>query len=162
VDDLTKINGVGRSTATAFAIIRSVNSLYLGEKMEGGEVFDSLEKVAEMWRSRLTSLKFEVVEIALLDSSLRLMKDGIRRLETGTACATAFYPRKIVESVIRSNATAVIIAHNHPGGSAVPSVNDERSTKIIQNALQSIDARLVDHLIIAQDSTFSFRENGLL
>ncbi|MDR1595455.1 MAG: DNA repair protein RadC [Puniceicoccales bacterium] len=162
VSDLTKVRGIGKSTAVALKVIRAVNVVYLREKLESGQVLDSSTKAIELWKNKLSNLKFEVVEVALLDSGLRLIKNGIERLETGTAAATTFYPRKIAEAAIRSNATAVIIAHNHPAGSAEPSDYDERSTRTIKTALQYLDVRLIDHVIISQNDAFSFKEHGLL
>ncbi|MDR1432733.1 MAG: DNA repair protein RadC [Puniceicoccales bacterium] len=162
IGEVVQVKGIGQSTAVALRIIRAVNSLYLQEKIESEPAFDSVGKAIELWRSRLSCLKFEVVEVAYLNSSLRLMKDGIERLETGTASATVFYPRKIAETAIRHGATAVIIAHNHPTGPAEPSDYDERSTRTIKTALQYLDIRLLDHIIISSNDAFSFKEHGLL
>ena len=162
VSDVVQVKGIGQSTAVALKIIRAVNSLYLQEKFESEPTFDSVDKAVELWRNRLSCLKFEVVEVAYLDSSLRLMKNGIERLETGTVSATAFYPRKIAETAIRHDAVAVIIAHNHTTGPATPSDYDERSTRTIKTALQYLDVRLIDHIIISANDAFSFKEHGLL
>jgi DNA repair protein RadC len=162
VDDLTGTSGIGRSTAVALKVIRAVNNLYLQEKFRDAPTFNSVDKAIELWENRLSHLKVEVVEIAYLDARLRLMKDGIERLESGTVSAAAIYPRKIAESAIRRNSSAVMLAHNHPTGPAEPSDSDERNTRNIRIALQYLDIRLIDHIIIAADGAFSFKDHGLL
>jgi DNA repair protein RadC len=162
IDDLVQIKGIGESTAVAFKIIRSVNNLYLQEQLEDTPVCNSVEKTSVLWKNRLSNLAVEVLEVAYLDSSLRLIKDGIERLETGTIVATTVYPRKIAEAALRRGARAIILAHNHPCGSAEPSDCDERNTRTIKIALQYLDIQLVDHIIVATSGTFSFKENGLL
>jgi DNA repair protein RadC len=162
IDDLVQIKGIGESTAVALKVIRASNSLYLQEQLEWQPIFNSTDKVFTLWQNRLSNLTIEVLEVAYLDSALRLMKNGIERLETGTIAATVVYPRKVPEAALRRGARAVILAHNHPTGSAEPSDSDERSTRTLKIALQYLDITLVDHIIIASNGTFSFKENGLL
>jgi DNA repair protein RadC len=162
IADLVQIKGIGESTAVALKIIRSINNLYLQEQLENAPICNSVEKASTLWKNRLSNLAVEVLEVAYLDSSLRLMKDGIERLETGTIVATAVYPRKIAEAALRRGARAIMLAHNHPSGPAEPSDCDERNTRTIKIALQYLDIKLVDHIIVASNGIFSFKENGLL
>ena len=64
--------------------------------------------------------------------------------------------------VVISNATAVILAHNHPGGLALPSAEDKAVTKQISTALDMINVRLLDHVIVADEEFFSMADSGLL
>jgi DNA repair protein RadC len=162
IHDLVQISGIGQASTVALKVVRAINVVYLREKLENNRAFDSVEKVIEFWKNRMANLKIEVVEVALLDSSLQLVGNGIERLEMGTAAATTFYPRKIAEAAILRNATALIMAHNHPTGPAEPSDYDERSTRKVKTILQYLDVLLVDHIIIARNGTFSFKEHGLL
>jgi DNA repair protein RadC len=162
VEDLMRVEGVGKTTATMFRIIRAVNSIYLQEKCETAPLLNSSTKAIELWKNRLSNLRVEVLEVAYLDANLRLLKNGLRRLETGTAVATVMYPSKIARGAVSSGAAAVMIAHNHPVGPPEPSDLDERNTAKIKVALRYLDINLVDHIIIAPAGAFSFRENGLL
>ncbi len=83
-------------------------------------------------------------------------------MESGTAVRTIIYPRKIAEAALKRNAGAIVIAHNHPNGSAIPSDSDERITRTIKIALQYLDIRLIDHIIISATDYFSFAQAGLL
>jgi len=72
------------------------------------------------------------------------------------------FPRKIVEGALQHRAVSVIIAHNHPGGAAEPSDNDDKITEQIKNALQTVGIHLQDHLVIADNKYFSYRQTGYL
>lgn len=78
----------------------------------------------------------------------------------GTIDGAAVYPREVVKSVLNNNAAAIILAHNHPSGAAEPSNADRLITDRIVRALETIDVRVLDHLIVGGTSTVSFAERG--
>ncbi len=80
----------------------------------------------------------------------------------GTLDSAAVHPREVVKETLRSNAAAVIFAHNHPSGEPTPSMADKLLTQRLKDALALIDVRALDHIIVAGDTTFSFAELGLL
>ena len=80
---------------------------------------------------------------------------------TGTINAASVYPREIVKSVLKKNASSVILAHNHPSGIAEPSQADKLITTKIQHALNHIDVQVLDHIIIGENIV-SFAERGLI
>jgi DNA repair protein RadC len=80
----------------------------------------------------------------------------------GTIDGTSVYPREVVKEALSVNAAAVILAHNHPSGVAEPSQADERITKRLKSALELVDIRLLDHLIIGDGETTSMASRGLL
>ena len=81
---------------------------------------------------------------------------------SGTIDAASVYPREIVKTALRLNASALIFTHNHPSGIASPSEADKRLTARLKEALSLIDTRVLDHISVAGSSTLSFAENGLL
>ena len=81
---------------------------------------------------------------------------------TGTLTQASVYPREIVTAAIRHGAAAVILAHNHPSGSAQPSRDDETITQIIKAALALIDVRVLDHVIVSGGEALSMAEKGLV
>lgn len=83
-------------------------------------------------------------------------------VQEGTITEAPVYPRLVVEAVLRHKASSVILAHNHPGGSMQPSRADIEVTGRIGSALEPISVKVVDHIIVAGDRYFSFKENGLL
>jgi len=71
------------------------------------------------------------------------------------------FPRKVVERALYHHTVGIIIAHNHPAGSLEPSVEDKNITKAIRKALETVDIKLLDHIIIGGNKYFSFSENNL-
>ena len=80
----------------------------------------------------------------------------------GTIDGTSVYPREVVKEALRINAAAVILAHNHPSGVAEPSQADERITRRLKSALELVDIRLLDHLIIGDGRATSLAARGLI
>ena len=80
----------------------------------------------------------------------------------GTIDGTSVYPREVVKQALAINAAAVILAHNHPSGIAEPSQADERITHRLRAALELVDIRLLDHLVIGDGCATSLASRGLL
>jgi DNA repair protein RadC len=72
------------------------------------------------------------------------------------------YPREVVKAALKVNAAAIIFAHNHPSGVAVPSKSDELLTQALKQALALVDVRVLDHFIVAGNNVLSFAERGLI
>jgi DNA repair protein RadC len=109
---------------------------------------------------RMFALQHEVFVVLLLDSRNRLI--AARELFRGTVTQTAVYPREVVKAALVENASAVILAHNHPSGVAEPSQADRMLTDALRRALATVDIVVLDHLVVAGKSTYSFAEHGLL
>jgi DNA repair protein RadC len=80
----------------------------------------------------------------------------------GTIDGASVYPRELVKEALRHNAAAVIISHNHPSGNPEPSQADKVLTQRLNEALRLVDVRVLDHVIVAGNSTASFAERGLI
>lgn len=87
---------------------------------------------------------------------------GYETLFQGTIDGAAIYPREIVKAVLNINSASVILAHNHPSGTALPSEADKRITTRVIQALDTIDVRVLDHLVVGGIDIVSFAERGLL
>jgi len=83
-------------------------------------------------------------------------------LFSGTLTQTSVYPREVVKRALHHNAASVIFAHNHPSGIADQSRADELLTDSLKQALALVDIRVLDHFIVAGNTTLSFAEKGLL
>jgi len=86
----------------------------------------------------------------------------IETLFSGTIDAASVYPREVVKSVLAKNAAAVILFHNHPSGMCTPSEADKRLTTKLISALDLIDVRTLDHMIVGGTNYVSFAEEGLI
>lgn len=162
VPELRLVDGIGSVTPTALKIIRSVASVYLREITEGQDVLSDPGRLAEFWRMRIGAQPNEIFQVAYLDSGCRLLRDGVETLEEGTIDRAAVYPRRIIESALKRNAAAIVLAHNHTNGVVEPSDHDKVLTRAIVLAAETVHLKVVDHLIVTVDNTFSFRSAGLL
>ena len=72
------------------------------------------------------------------------------------------YPREVVKTALAFNASAVVLAHNHPSGGADPSRADEYLTQTLKSALRLVDVNVLDHFVVAGDQLLSFAECGRL
>ena len=121
----------------------------------------STPSIAERYAvARLAGLEHEVFAVFFLDNQLRLIQ--YRELFQGTLNQTAVYPREVVKEVLKNNAGAVTLAHNHPSGNPEPSQADKVLTQRLKEALALVDVRSLDHIIVAGQRTVSFAELGLL
>jgi DNA repair protein RadC len=102
----------------------------------------------------------EVAAFAYLAGDQRLL--GLRRAGAGSVDHVALPIRAIVADVLALDASAVVMAHNHPSGDPTPSAADREATHLLARALDPLGVRLVDHLVVAAGGTTSFRLLGLL
>lgn len=98
--------------------------------------------------------------LLFLDAQHRLIAS--EELFQGTLTQATVHAREVIKAVLRHNAAAVILAHNHPSGVAEPSSADQALTRRLQQALASIDVNVLDHLIIAHGNHYSFAQQGIL
>jgi DNA repair protein RadC len=103
---------------------------------------------------------YESFVALFLDAQHRLIES--RELFRGTINQTAVYPREVVKAALSVNAAALVVSHNHPSGMAEPSNADQLLTEGLKAALNTVDIRLLDHIIVAGNTTMSFAEKGLL
>jgi DNA repair protein RadC len=104
-------------------------------------------------KKRLRDYKNETFVALFLDNQHRII--AYEELFSGTINTATIYPRPIIERVLRLNAAALIIAHNHPSGIADPSPQDIAVTERIREALELVDVRLLDHIIIGDNEAYS-------
>ena len=161
-EQLQEVKGVGSVAPIALQIIRAAATLYLQQSNEGKNIAVDSQTLAAFWRVRIGGLANEVFEVAYLDSGLRLGRDSVERLEEGTVDRAAVYPRRVVEAALRHGAAAIVLAHNHPNGDVKPSEQDKLLTRALVMATETVQLRVVDHLIVSRDESFSFKKAGLL
>lgn len=160
--ELLEISGIGKTSITCLALIKAFSVYYLKQQITNTSIFDNNETLINFWKARLGGLKHEVLEIAYLDSSYRLLNNGITRLEEGITTKIQIYPRKVIEYALLHGASNIIIAHNHPSGDITPSQADFSMTQTLSYIGNILSLRLLDHIIITKDNFYSFRQSGFL
>ena len=98
--------------------------------------------------------------VLFLDTQNRVIAS--EEMFRGSLTQTSVYPREVVKRALALNAASVILAHNHPSGSAEPSRADEFLTQTLKTALALVDVRVLDHLVVAGADVCSFAERGLV
>ena len=102
----------------------------------------------------------ELLYQACLDGKGKLL--SCKKLSQGSADCTALSVRQVVENSLLSGASAVVLAHNHPSGVALPSESDRAVTLWVRDALKTMDIRLLDHIIVADNDFVSMNQSGYL
>lgn len=125
-----------------------------------GSAIKSPDDTHHFLKARLSHLEHESFCCIYLDNRHRVIE--FAQLFRGTVDGTSVYPREVVKEALKHNAAAIILAHNHPSGVAEPSQADERITKRLKAALELVDIRVLDHVIVGRNSTTSFASRGLL
>lgn len=162
IEELQGVPGIGSVTPVALQIIKAAATLYLQQSSEGRDSLADSTRLGEFWRMRIGALQNEVFEVAYLDSGYRLLRDGVDTLEEGTIDRATVYPRRVIEAALKRGAAAVVLAHNHPNANLTPSEHDKVLTRAIVLAAETVHLKVVDHLIVSAQDTFSFRKAGLL
>ena len=89
-------------------------------------------------------------------------KKGLFKVSEGDVSSVGLNIRQIVENALRCKAIAVVMAHNHPSGLALPSHEDEIATRLVREALDTVEIQLYDHIIVADNDYVSMAQSGLL
>lgn len=124
-----------------------------------GQILSSSRDTTEYLRARLALLEHEVFGCLFLDNRHRVL--AFEELFRGTINGTAVYPREVAKRALAHNAAALILVHNHPSGDPEPSRADELLTQRLKEALELLEVRVLDHLVIGNESCVSFAERGL-
>lgn len=157
--DLLEVNGVGPKNSFALGFIKSTADHYLKQRLKSRHYLKSSGQVTDFLTHSLRGLQVEVLSAIYLDSSLAIIDS--EKVAEGTVNVNTVYPREIIKKALSHNASALIVAHNHPSGSLTPSAQDRQMTRQLYLACSMMHIRLLDHLIIG-DGHFSFADAGII
>ena len=145
--------------ASAEDILKMAKSI-LRKRHRRGSVLSSPKASRDYFQIHLATYEHEVFGVLFLDNRHRVI--AFEELFRGTIDGASVHPREVVKTALQYNAAAVILVHNHPSGIAEPSRADRAITRRLQEVLNLIDVRLLDHFIVAGTNIVSFAERGLL
>lgn len=160
IEDLCKVKGIGQKTAALIHLVPQVARRYQMVKARADTVLNSAERAGKFFIPLFQYERDEVVYVASLDAKCKLI--CCREISRGVANTTEVSLRKIVELALSQNASIVIISHNHTSGIAIPSAEDECTTKKIKQALGIVGITLADHIIVAGEDFVSLVDSGML
>jgi DNA repair protein RadC len=159
IDELQQVCGVGKSTAEM--IVAAFELGIRGRKRNDSfYTISSPQSVVELLSLEMKVLIQEEIRVLLLDT-----RNNVRKIEIvskGTLDSSLVHARDVFREAIKSNAKSIILVHNHPSGSAKPSSDDCNITKKLVEAGKVIGIEVTDHVIIAGEDYFSFKEGGML
>lgn len=133
---------------------------WLNEEIRLGPLMNDRELVEDYLRMIFDDQEREIFVALYLNSVLCLIETEI--LFFGTVDVVAVHPREVIKLALEHNASAIILAHNHPSGVAIPSMDDRLITIRIRRAAALFDIRLIDHFIVSGALIESFADRGLL
>ncbi len=156
---LEKVPGVGLQASILLSCLLKIFERYQQDKQKSKKYISSPEEAWEYIRPVIDK-SYESFWLIALDSQNKII--ACEMIQKGTVNRTPLVPRMVVEASIKHKASGIIIAHNHPSGNPKPSKADHEITSILKKILEAIDIKLLDHIIVGENSYFSFLQKGEL
>lgn len=161
VEDLQKVEGIGESAAILLKLVpRICYKARLADAERQDLILDTTPRAGAYLLERFYGEQNEVIYQLCLDRKGKLV--ACKRLGSGNIGSATLDIRRLVENAIHSNASSVILAHNHPSGVALPSSEDFTVTERAKQALATIEVELLDHIIVADETFVSMADSGYL
>lgn len=152
--------GIGTAKAARFAAMQEMSQRQLLARIQDRDILTCSSATRNYLRARFRARQSEIFSCLFLNNQHHVVK--LEELFQGTIDGAAVYPREVVKRCLYHNAAAVIFAHNHPSGVAEPSQADIAITRKLKSALQTIEVRVLDHLVIGDSDVVSLAERNLL
>jgi DNA repair protein RadC len=159
IKEICAIPGIGPAKATELKAAMELGRRYQKPSLAGASFCSSLD-VASYYRPRMKDLKKETFRCALLDTKNKIIREEV--VSVGSLSASIVHPRDSFKAAIRESAAAVVFIHNHPSGDVKPSQEDILLTKRLVQAGEVLGIQVLDHIIIGDNSHFSFKDHGMI
>jgi DNA repair protein RadC len=159
-DSFCSCRGLGTAKYTQLQAVLELSARHLLSTLQRDSALTSPDHTRRYLSNRLRGRRQEVFACLFLDNRHRVVT--YEELFYGTIDGASVHPREVVSRCMTHNAAAVILAHNHPSGVAEPSRADEQITRRLQQALELVEVRLLDHMIIGDGEITSLAERGIL
>lgn len=160
VSELAKLPGLSENSATLLAMVPHLARIYEKSKCDRDTCLSDTDAIGRYAVSLLKGKTNEEFALICLDANRRVHWSGI--IAKGTIDKIEAYPRLVVAEVIKHHAKHVIFAHNHPGGTLIPSAADKHATLRLAELLNGIDVTTIDHIIVSGSRFYSMAEAGFI
>ena len=157
---LKTVKGLGPAKRAELVAVLELARRALAQQLTQKPLFNTPQAVRDYLQLQLGGLHHEVFAVLFLDSQHRLI--ALEEMFRGTLTQTSVYPREVVKHALTLNASSVVLAHNHPSGTAQPSRADEALTHTLKAALALVDVRVLDHFVVTASQAVSMAELGLV
>ena len=157
---LKTIKGLGPAKRAELVAVLELSRRALVQRLEEKPLFSTPQAVRDYLQLQIGGRPHEIFAVMFLDSQHRLI--ALEEMFRGTLTQTSVYPREVVRRALDLHAGSVVLAHNHPSGTAQPSRADEALTQTLKAALALVDVRVLDHFVVTSHQAVSMAELGLV
>src|SRR2546422_3069671 len=148
LDDLRQVKGVGRDKAIALKSAFTLAQRMARELHQETPLLDTPERIAELLREENRLYDVEHFQVVLLNTRRKLVR--VEEISQGTLDTILVHPREVFKLAIAANASAIVLAHNHPSGDPTPSEADVKVTRDLIRAGQLLKIDVLDHIILGR------------
>ena len=152
--------GLSRREIALLRLVREIACRMARAEVRGRPVLGNWQALIEYLHTAMAYQQIEQFRILFLDRKNSLIADEVQ--QRGTVNHTPVYPREVMKRALVLNASALIVAHNHPSGDPKPSRDDIEMTRQLKAAANALELELHDHVVIGHGKHASFRSLGLL
>ena len=156
--ELQKVPGIGKNAATFLALIPQVGRYYQIKRAEPGDILRTIDQCGQYLVPYFYGRENETVFLLCLDAKCKVL--GCKMVGEGSVNSASIPIRRVVEIALNTNATTVVVAHNHPSGLALPSADDVQTTLRLAKALDAVEITLADHIVVADNDFVSLAQSG--
>lgn len=157
-EDLLQIKGVGEHVVTFLKLLTQARGYYYVSQSNSLSIINSYEDAGDYLRRRFYGRNREAVFLLCLDAKCKVL--CCEQVGEGGINSASVPIRRIVEIALKSDASFVILAHNHPSGLAIPSGDDMRTTIELARVLRGVDVMLLDHIVVADNEYVSLTRSN--
>ncbi len=157
-EELMKVDGIGENAAALIRLTHDISLLYNERKQQWLLEENTEDNLVNYLSVRYSGERRELVYLLCLDSNGKIQR--CVKICEGSPDSAVVDTRTIVETVVRFDSKNVVLAHNHPNGFAVPSVADVKTTEELIHVLDAIGINLADHIIVADNDSFSMAKSN--
>lgn len=158
--ELCKVDGIGEHSALLLKLIPELTRRYFDDESKRITQLISTEDVRRYVMPKFIGARNEMLMLVFLGNKNQVLAGEF--LQEGSINTVAVNLRQIVERIMALRATGVVVAHNHPGGFAIPSSEDVSVTRMLKGVLDPLGVKLLDHIVVADDDCVSMRESEML
>lgn len=159
-EELQQVKGVGAHTASLLTLILPLTCAIKRFSQQEVSVIRGVKEAAQLARQLMQDAKVERVALIMMDAKGKVIRTPT--IAEGTACSVEMPIPKMVEWVVRVKPASVILTHNHPGGDAMPSYQDDHSTRQLLMAMRFMEVEVSDHIVVGETETYSYEREGRL
>ncbi|NNL15488.1 MAG: DNA repair protein RadC [Flavobacteriaceae bacterium] len=160
VKQLMDFKGIGEAKAVSIAAAMELGRRRRGEEALEKKKITSSASVFELMQPVIGELQHEEFWIIYLNNSNKVLQK--HHLSKGGITGTLVDVRLVLKNALENGATSIILVHNHPSGTLKPSSADKQLTQKLKTASESLDIKVLDHLIVTEKAYFSFADENLI